>query len=277
MPDAGPAGPVRTRLDYVPSGQGELLVTRFMPALPVRTAVLCLPPFAEELNKSRRMLALQGRQLAAAGMPFVLPDLHGTGDSDGLFEDASWEAWLDDVAKIVRWLQADGVDTLHILGVRSGLYLLDAIDGIPVERVALWSPVTNGARMLKQILRSRLIAAPDGSGAVQPSALLEQLETEGSMELTGYRFSKALWQSIDQSRIKQFTPPATAAVCWYDIAVRAREEPTPPMVAAIAAWQAAGCSVEFRAIAGPPFWLGPEIEEIAALLDSTTSFLAGER
>ena len=44
-------------------------------------AMLYLPPFAEEMNRSRRMAALQARALAAAGYGVLLLDPYGTGDS----------------------------------------------------------------------------------------------------------------------------------------------------------------------------------------------------
>ena len=50
--------------------------------------VLFIPPFAEEMNRARRMVALQARDLAAAGWDVLQLDLFGTGDSQGDFGDA---------------------------------------------------------------------------------------------------------------------------------------------------------------------------------------------
>ncbi|HEY9550049.1 MAG TPA: hypothetical protein VIR45_11165, partial [Kiloniellaceae bacterium] len=55
-----------------------------------------LPPFAEEMNRSRRMAALQARRLAALGVDDLLLDPFGTGDSAGDFGDARWEIWRED-------------------------------------------------------------------------------------------------------------------------------------------------------------------------------------
>ena len=49
----------------------------------VRARVLYLHPLAEEMNRSRRMAALQARALAAAGCEVLQPDLLGCGDSAG--------------------------------------------------------------------------------------------------------------------------------------------------------------------------------------------------
>ena len=70
-----------------------------------RGAVVYVHPFAEEMNRSRRMAALQARALAAAGFAVLQIDLHGCGDSSGDFGDASWEGWIEDVRLAAAWLR----------------------------------------------------------------------------------------------------------------------------------------------------------------------------
>ena len=62
-----------------------------------RGRLLYLHPFAEEMNKSRRMAALACRALAAAGFAVLQIDLRGCGDSSADFGDASWADWQADV------------------------------------------------------------------------------------------------------------------------------------------------------------------------------------
>src|SRR5262245_21600498 len=64
----------------------------------VRGTVLLLPPFAEELNKTRRMCARFARRLAGHGWRVVRVDLYGCGDSAGEFRDATWSQWISDLA-----------------------------------------------------------------------------------------------------------------------------------------------------------------------------------
>ncbi|WP_229425321.1 hypothetical protein [Massilia sp. Se16.2.3] len=54
-----------------------------------RGALVYVHPFAEEMNRSRRMAALQARALAARGIGVLQLDLHGCGDSVGDFGDAT--------------------------------------------------------------------------------------------------------------------------------------------------------------------------------------------
>jgi alpha/beta superfamily hydrolase len=66
---------------------GNLFCLHFPRSTPggARRCALVLPPFAEELNKSRRMGALAARALQRAGHDVLLIDLYGTGDSAGDF------------------------------------------------------------------------------------------------------------------------------------------------------------------------------------------------
>src|SRR5688500_5815022 len=92
------AGPVNETASFEPSASGPRLRCVAEPAGgTVRGVVLLLPPFAEEMNKSRRMCALLARGLAADGWRVVRIDLLGCGDSAGSLRDASWEQWCDDL------------------------------------------------------------------------------------------------------------------------------------------------------------------------------------
>ena len=66
--------------------------------------VVHAPAFAEEMNKSRRMVALQARALAEDGLAVLLVDPLGCGDSPGDFGDATWETWVQDIANALAWL-----------------------------------------------------------------------------------------------------------------------------------------------------------------------------
>ena len=70
-----------------------------------RGALVYVHPFAEEMNRSRRMAALGARALAAQGIGVLLLDLHGCGDSADDFGDATWDGWLRDIAAARAWLE----------------------------------------------------------------------------------------------------------------------------------------------------------------------------
>src|SRR5262245_5413710 len=73
-----------------------------------RGGVLFVPPFAEEMNKSRRQVMLAARALAAAGFGVLLSDLYGTGDSGGEFADGRVAAWRSDLLSGAGALEQEG-------------------------------------------------------------------------------------------------------------------------------------------------------------------------
>src|SRR3989344_998874 len=126
-----------------------------------RRDVIFLPPFAEEMNKSRRMISRQARRLAEVGFGVLVLDLYGTGESQGDFGEARWSIWKNDVAVAHAWLQQRGPTLISVVGLRLGALL--AMDLAQqqdnfFERLVLWQPVLNGASMINQFLRLRLSA-----------------------------------------------------------------------------------------------------------------------
>jgi hypothetical protein len=70
---------------FIDGSGGRLFTLYFAPdaAVSARGGLLFIPPFAEELNRSRHMVVKTARALAAAGWGVLLLDLFGTGDSEG--------------------------------------------------------------------------------------------------------------------------------------------------------------------------------------------------
>jgi alpha-beta hydrolase superfamily lysophospholipase len=64
---------------FLPAASGQRFCLFHQPdsLTAARGAVVYVHPFAEEMNKSRRMAALQAKALAAAGYAVLQIDLHG--------------------------------------------------------------------------------------------------------------------------------------------------------------------------------------------------------
>src|SRR6187551_2330352 len=105
----------------------RLLVVSHRPVDRARGAVLLVPPFAEEMNKCRRMLTLVARDLAARGFVTVLPDLFGTGDSDGEFAQSSWSRWQADLARVCSLVEEQGTRVVAVVAVRTGCVLASEV------------------------------------------------------------------------------------------------------------------------------------------------------
>ena len=142
---------------FLAGAAGPLFCLQLAPAPGVtpRGALLYLPPFAEEANRSRRMAVLQARRLAARGWPVLLLDPFGTGDSAGAFHEARWELWLADAARAAAWLATrwpGGPVTLW--GLRLGALLAAALAAREPgpAREAVATPATNDRR--DRVMRS---------------------------------------------------------------------------------------------------------------------------
>jgi exosortase A-associated hydrolase 2 len=262
-------------------GQGE--AARFglyhAPAAPLRGALLYLHPWAEEMNKARRMAALQARALAADGWAVLQLDLHGCGDSAGDFGDASWESWREDVARGLEWLHAtvggQAPQAPGLWGLRLGALL--ALDyaaqpaGRAPSQLLLWQPVLQGASHLTQFLRLRVAAQMLGDGGAETGtgALRAALAAGEALEIAGYTLSPVLARAIDQLDALRLAPPCP--VHWLEV-VAAEGRPLPPAAQRVLqAWQSAAGRAQ--TVAGPQFWASQEIAEAPALLDATRAML----
>jgi hypothetical protein len=72
-----------TNLEYLPfepfflqGSKGPLFCVYFPPVATDRGNILFIPPFADEMNRSRSMVAMQARAFAAKGFGTLLIDLY---------------------------------------------------------------------------------------------------------------------------------------------------------------------------------------------------------
>jgi exosortase A-associated hydrolase 2 len=240
-----------------------------------RGALVYVHPFAEEMNKSRRMAALQARAFGALGIGVLAIDLHGCGDSHGDFGQARWDSWKDDLGAACAWLHDRLGVPVGLWGLRLGALLaLDYAHGArhPLERLLLWQPVTSGAAFLTSFLRLRLagelLQGDGGSGGT--AALRATLRAGAPLDIAGYELAPQLAAAIDGA------DAATLAVrgCpvhWFEVSA-APGRPLPPGAARTAAlWREQGVDLQVHLAPGQPFWTTPEIAECPALLAATSA------
>jgi exosortase A-associated hydrolase 2 len=245
-----------------------------------RGVVLYIHPFAEEMNKTRRMAALQARALAAAGYGVLQIDLKGCGDSSGEFGDASWSDWVSDVHTALRWLRERSSARLTVWGLRAGCLLLaDAAANLPDDLLGetcdfiFWQPTPSGAPVLRQFLRTAAAAAfLDGGGKGVVDTLRKQLAAGQSVEVGGYRVHPALATGLERARLP--VPARLGRLVWLECSATAglasaHPPLTPASVRASAPWRQAAASFEVRLVPGPPFWQTAEIETAPALIEAT--------
>lgn len=232
-----------------------------------------LPPFAEELNRSRHMIARQARAFAARGKGVFILDPFGTGDSAGRFEDASWEAWLDNIREVSDWLKAQDRPAPDIWAMRAGALLAASAVAEKIltpAKVIFWAPVSNGETYLSQFLRIRLAAQLELPSAAKETTgdLRRRLAGGEIIEVGGYGLNGRLAESLSRQRLSGL-PAANTAIHWLELAGDAALTLSPAAEKHIAAWQQAGAQAEARAVSGPAFWTLQETEWAGELLRAT--------
>ncbi|RTL18802.1 MAG: hydrolase 2, exosortase A system-associated [Burkholderiales bacterium] len=235
--------------------------------------VLYLHPFAEEMNKSRRMAALACRALADAGHAVLQIDLRGCGDSSADFCEASWDDWRADVRLGLDWLD-DHVPQapVWLWGLRAGCLLAAADWGRPLNYL-FWQPITSGKLALQQFLRLKLAAAmASGSGKGLMDQLKSELAAGRPVEVAGYRLGASLALGLEAA---QLAPSGTAGhVAWLELSTREDAALSPVSESAIAAWRNAGWRVITEIVSGPSFWATSEIELAPMLIPVTVQALS---
>lgn len=235
-----------------------------------RGAVLHVPAFAEEMNKSRRMVARQARALADAGFAVLRPDLAGCGDSGGEFVGASWTGWLDDIEAGCAWLLDRHRDTaLWLWGLRAGCLLASAAAQrrTPAPHLLLWQPPTAGKALLQQFLRLRLAAQlADGGGKGVTESLRADLEAGRPVSVAGYELPPAVALGMEQARLH---PPRPGQVIrWLEVMTREPAQLLPGSALAVQSWPA-DTDLLTQVVVGPAFWQTTEIEDAPALIEAT--------
>ncbi|HEV2678772.1 MAG TPA: hypothetical protein VGV37_29865 [Aliidongia sp.] len=243
---------------YLDGPNGALFAVWHRPAGSASDTVLYLPPFAEEMNRSRRTIALLGRAMTARGLGLFVLDPFGTGDSAGGFEEASWTGWLADAQAAVRFITAEGHRVAGTMGLRTGALLALATARTErLERAVLCQPVESGLAFVTGLMRSRIAGAQAGDGPrVTTAGLRETLATGSCIEIMGYQLSPALCAGLEAATLVEAGSGFAGRIDWLQLTSR----PTGPLpqktadeVARLAA-VAAG-TVASQAVEAPSFWL----------------------
>ena len=257
---------------FLEAGEGRRFCIHRQPEGQVKGAILFVPPFAEELNKSRRMVALQASAFAGAGYAVLSIDLLGCGDSSGDFGEARWEAWMGDLALACDWLRRRHGTPLTLWGLRFGALLgleFARASGERFERCLLWQPMASGEACLAQFMRLRLAGERLAGEKVTTQQLRAELEESGSLEIAGYALSRDVAANMERLKLAELGLPGIPHG-WFEISA----QPMAPASARIVeSWKQRGISCETATVPGEPFWSTQEISECPALIEETLGCL----
>jgi exosortase A-associated hydrolase 2 len=251
-------------------------------ATPCRGAFIYVHPFGDEMNKSRRMAALQAKAFAASGYAVLQIDLFGCGDSSGKFRDATWDIWKADLEAARTWLCNRVAVSVSLWGLRLGALLaLDFARSTPgsIDRIVLWQPVMKGELFLTQFLRLRLASemlAGDTAKNTGTHAMRKALKAGEVLEVAGYELCPGLAAAIDKLDATEWVGEKKS-VDWFEIMSESKHGLTPASERVANAWTAAGANLNMHQVQCASFWLTQEITECPALLSATTQLFGTSR
>ena len=272
---------VRVEGRFVRSGGEDLATLVFRPpnGVRLRCTVLHVPAAFEEMNKSRRTVALQARAFAKLGILTVVYDAAGTGDSSGDHGDATWDIWRRNASDMFAWLATAERAPVCVWGLRLGGLLATGLVSngtLDARALILWQPVFSGSAYVNQFLRlaaTQDVAANSGARSEAPTVKAE-LAAGRSVDVAGYALHPDLVRGAAACTLQAQSPPVCAVV-WRECSPVPAE--LSPMAAKLAAsWRNAGTRVDAECIGGPSFWAAMEIEEAHALIASTTQAVMRE-
>jgi alpha/beta superfamily hydrolase len=160
--------------------------------------VLLVGPFGGERHSSYIPWVRWARFLAARRIETLRYDYRGMGESTGVFQDMSFDNWIEDVEFLAGWLQSRLPDVPLILhGLGLGALLASKVFAADVANaLLLWSAPANAHEVLRAALL-RCIAVDNmfkyGDERKPVADYVQQLETE-ALEVDGYHWSSRLWR-----------------------------------------------------------------------------------
>lgn len=140
-----------------------------------RHRLLIVPALFDEANRMRRLTVEVMRRLDGAGIDSVLPDLPGCNESPQPLEAQTPDSWRDAMTAAAAHFGAT-----HVLGIRGGALLTPG--DLPCWHYA---PV-KGATILRQLIRSRILASRE-NGVTESQDSLMEVGLAAGLELSGFR------------------------------------------------------------------------------------------
>jgi exosortase A-associated hydrolase 2 len=240
-------------------------------------AILILPPFAEEMNKTRHLISTAMHTLTAAGCHSFLLDNLGTGDSEGDLDQASVDIWRNDIQQFIHLLQQHGYQSLSVIAIRFGsLQLFDLLNNddslLPLKQIVLWQPMFDTAKFWQQFARIKVAEAMASGNKVSQKDLEQQLLQGETIEIAGYPISPQFYQSLLSM---QTAIPAALQHCqlsWFETSQL--ENIALPVQKMLQQLQQ-HTEVNFVQLKAEPYWQTTELASADKLIALTVKQFAG--
>ncbi len=259
---------------FIQGSVGQIFCVQWYPSprKPKLAPFVLVPPFGEEMNKSRHVMAALGRALAESGHPTVCFDPFGTGDSEGDFSEATLEHWRRDIDCVIDAF-AHG-RTVSLVGFRAGALLsAEAAVRHDCKRLVLIQPLAEGRQQLNQILRLRVAAGISGGARETTGGLNRKLEEDGFLEVAGYSISAELANGLGSLSLADNAPSCVEGVRWLELVAQQDRPLMPQSRKLIDQWMEAGVNVDASVVACDQFWATQELADCPGVVEAVATWV----
>jgi len=266
---------------FLHSNMGGLFSIYYYPIKTIskKGDILYIHPFADEMNKSRRMAALQANSFAQNGFGVLQIDLFGCGDSSGEFCEATWSVWKENISDAIQWIHNKCDSRISLWGLRLGVLLImdwikDSI--IPIQNLIFWQPVFDGKLAIKKFYRLGSASKMFGKDGNSIREIRQKQSRMESIEIGGYAINSELLRAIEDVKINDYCPSPSSRVVWREISLTTPTDLNLASKKKIEFFRINGCQVNADSINGNFFWNTVEISTVPELIASTTNSVVGE-
>jgi hypothetical protein len=237
--------------------------------------ILC-SAFAEEGECSRRIFHQMAETLASCGIPAVVPDLTGTGNSSGDMMHVSIAVWRDDLLTCAQYLRQEFKATrIGLLGLRFGcvLSLLVLTDTPDADVVVLWQPLLAPESHVATLLRNRLVRETIvwGNPSATRRRILAAARVDGCVDLEGYPISSGFLDELGALTWDSFSvPPRPLRI---GLACQSAHDLPRKLHDRLAALIPRATLDHIATISGKPFWARLGVVETEPLIHATRNWI----
>ncbi len=240
-----------------------------------KNAILILPPFAEEMNKTRHLISALMQQLTAAGCNCFMLDNFGTGDSEGDLDQASVDIWRNDIQQLIKLLQQQGYQRLSIIAIRFGaLQLFDLLNNteLSLQHIVLWQPIFEVKKFWQQFARIKVAEAMASGNKISQKELEQQLLQGDTLEIAGYPISPEFYQSLLNIKASIPSQLSECKLSWFETSQL--DNTAAPVQKMLQQLQQQG-DLNFVQLKDEPYWQTIELANADKLISLTVQQLVG--
>lgn len=239
--------------------------------------IVFAPPFGEEMNRCRSLVATQARSFARAGYSCTLVDFYGTGDSEGQLRDASLAVWESNVREVIETVQLDCPAPVILWGLRLGGLLalhFSMLPGLRPRDIILWQPVSSASLYITQVLRQRVASLMVRDLPPETTKEIRHRLAEGEdVEVSGYTLSGTLVEQIESIDVSGMSRLCEGTIYWLEHVTEPGKEIGLASRKFVDQLSQQGNSVDVRTFCDPPIWQIHERDFAPQLLCTTDGLL----